>query len=122
MLTCLSFILIEKFRSSKTLWPYEWNRPLQEHLQVELDCADGVWELELLQHAGVQDTEDADSVVLTTEVDLDGRCVAGEESLVYVRALVRHIVYGEWDCSSYPQLPRSSSPLAQCSSVHLLLS
>jgi hypothetical protein len=55
---------------------------LQEHLQVELHSADWVRQLELLQHAGVQDTEDADGVVLAAEVDLDGGGVAGEEGRV----------------------------------------
>ena len=56
---------------------------LQENFKVELDRADGVRQLELVQHAGVQDTKDADSVVLPAEVDLDGCRVAGEEGLVW---------------------------------------
>jgi hypothetical protein len=56
---------------------------LQEYLEVELDRADGVRQLELVQDAGVQDAEDADGVVLAAEVDLDGCRVAGEEGLVW---------------------------------------
>jgi hypothetical protein len=46
---------------------------LQEDLKVELHRADGVRQLELLQHTWVQDTEDTNGVVLTAKVDLNGR-------------------------------------------------
>ena len=55
---------------------------LQEYLKVELHCANRVRQLELLQHAGVQDTEDTDGVILTGEVNLDRGGVTREESLV----------------------------------------
>lgn len=44
---------------------------LQEGLEIELDCADGIRQLELLQDAGVQDAEDTDGVVLAAKVDFD---------------------------------------------------
>lgn len=55
---------------------------LQEHLKVELHCANGVRQLEFLQHARVQDTEDTDGVILAGKVDLDRGGVTGEESLI----------------------------------------
>lgn len=69
---------------------------LQEDFEVELECADGVtvegfstksrrgrrWslrEFESLQHGRVQDTKDANGVVLAADVELDSRRVALEE-------------------------------------------
>jgi hypothetical protein len=51
---------------------------LQERLDVDLQSADGVLELVLAQHGGVQDTEGADDVVLATDTQVDGGAVAGE--------------------------------------------
>ena len=72
------------FKISIPEHPLHGSRPesLQKDLEVELDRADGVRQLELVQNGRVQDAEDADGVVLAGQVDLDGRCVAGEESLV----------------------------------------
>lgn len=96
---------------------------LQEYLEVELDRADRVWQLKFVQHAGVQNTKDTDGVVLAGEVDLDGCCMAGEESLVCLVLAIR--LHPEprvqETCAlaspgTYPRLLLSSSPPAQHSS------
>ena len=52
---------------------------LHEDFQVELDRADRVGKLELLQHGRMQDAEDTDGLVLTVDVELDGCRVALQE-------------------------------------------
>jgi hypothetical protein len=71
----------------------------QEDLQVELDRANRISatlvsaarllsvtldlrQLELLQHARVQNTEYTNGMVLAAEVELDSRCVAREEGRI----------------------------------------
>lgn len=74
---CLVFLLVvDLFLTFSPL-------TLQEDLEIELDGADGVRQLKLVQNAGVQDTKDADGVVLAGKVDLNRRRVAGKEGLVY---------------------------------------
>ena len=58
-----------------------------------------------MQDGGVQDAEDADGVVLAGQVDLDGRCVAGEESLVCTQMSVFDTPWGVGDMD----LPSTSS-------------
>lgn len=53
----------------------------------------------------MQDAEDADGVVLAGQVDLDGRRVAGEESLVCTQMSVFNISRGVGDID----LPSTSS-------------
>lgn len=72
----------------------------QENLEVELERADGISansvsiilqpqsvqnlrQLKLLQHAWMQNAKDTDGVVLATEVELDRRRMAGQESGIY---------------------------------------
>jgi hypothetical protein len=49
---------------------------MQSQYRLLTQCVCNLRQLEFLQDAGMQDTEDTDGVVLAAEVELDSRCVA----------------------------------------------
>jgi hypothetical protein len=56
--------------------------PSQKDLKIELQRTNRIRQLKLTQHTRMQDTKDANSVVLAAKVKLDSRSVAREESRI----------------------------------------
>ena len=57
---------------------------LQKYLNIQLERADGVPELEALEDGGMQDAEDADDGLFAADTEVDCGGVAGEECWIYL--------------------------------------
>lgn len=81
----------------------------QERFNVNLQRADGVFQLVLLQHGRMEDTKGANDVLLSSYAYVNGRSVAWEVSWVYlVENVSRDNTVFLALKSAYHQAPRSN--------------